>query len=645
MRKLTAQELAALEIIRRGSEAVTGIQGTFNGEDAIFIVQVSPVEGSEELRIYPLAMLLRDEDMPFVGGPHDEHPVGPERAEWPDQTEASKPQVWPDEGVVSPPAAGWPDETGLPPEAALPSESGLPSESALPSESGLPRWSVRPSEGRAPSAPPASPGPPGPPAPPAMSPVAPGPGAPPPAPHRGATQATGSTVRFSARRSETTTELGELAPYTPDEVAEEAARRDEETRVDEEAARRAEKAARRAEETRIAEEAARFAEEAARRAEEARVAEEDARRAREAARLAEEEEAHRAEETRVADEEARRVAEASAVPRPTRKDILRQRREAAARGEPGTTKPRRAWPTLDLSVRTSRILLAVGRTLIAFGTLLLLFVAYELWGTNIAEARSQKQLRREFARVVTTSTTTAPATAPQVTTTTVVAPPTPEGEAVALIEIPKIGVNKAVVNGVGVPDLKKGPGHYPDTPLPGEAGNAAIAGHRTTYGAPFNRLDELKPGDQIFVSTHAGKYRYEVDTSVVVKPTDVTVLNPTSDNRLTLTTCNPKYSARQRLIVVSHLVGEPPPPPEAAPGAQVRPTPRPRRPVAGLSGAASARRPALLWGAVVAAVAFLIWLLGRLWRRWPVYLLGTPVFLFVLFVFFENISRLLPANV
>ena len=95
MRNLTAQELAALEIIRRGDEAVTGIQGTFNGEDAIFIVQVSAAEGSDELRIYPLAMLLRDEDMPFVGGPHDEYPVGPERAAWPDQTEASKPDAWP----------------------------------------------------------------------------------------------------------------------------------------------------------------------------------------------------------------------------------------------------------------------------------------------------------------------------------------------------------------------------------------------------------------------------------------------------------------------------------------------------------------------------------------------------------------------
>jgi sortase A len=442
-----------------------------------------------------------------------------------------------------------------------------------------------------------------------------------------------------------------LAPFTPDGVAEEAARRAEETRVGDDAARRAEKAARRAEETRLAEETARLAEEAARRAEEAARRAEETRLAEETARLAEKA-ARRAEETRLAEEAARlageaarRAAEAAAAPRPTRRDILRQRQEAVARGEPGTAKRRRAWPTLDLSVRTSRILLAVGRTLIAFGTLMLLFVAYELWGTNIAEARSQKQLKREFARVLASTTTTTPPGTTPVTTSTAVPTPVPAGEAVALLDIPKIGVNKAVVNGVGVPDLKKGPGHYPDTPLPGEAGNAAIAGHRTTYGAPFNRLDELKPGDEILVATRTGKFRYQVDTSIVVKPTEVAVLNPTSDNRLTLTTCNPKYSARQRLIVVSHLVGEPPPPPQPAVG---EPVPPPRRPTAhgaGLSGEATARRPALLWGAIVAAVAFLIWLLGRMWRRWPVYLIGTPVFLVLLFIFFENISRLLPANV
>ena len=199
MRNLTAQELAALEIIRRGEDAVTGIQGTFNGEDAIFIVQVSAVEGSEELRIYPLAMLLRDEDMPFVGGPHEEHPVGPEQAGWPDQAVASKPEAWPDEGVVSPPTAGWPDQGMRPPDGGD-----------------------------------------GPPAPSAMSAIVPGPLRPPP-PAFGATpRSAGPALRLDAPKpAEAMVQLGELAPYTPDGVAEEAARREEETRVSDEAARRA----------------------------------------------------------------------------------------------------------------------------------------------------------------------------------------------------------------------------------------------------------------------------------------------------------------------------------------------------------------------------------------------------------------------
>ena len=74
----------------------------------------------------------------------------------------------------------------------------------------------------------------------------------------------------------------------------------------------------------------------------------------------------------------------------------------------------------------------------------------------------------------------------------------------ASIHIPKIGLDRAVVQGVGVPDLRKGPGHYPDSPMPGQLGNAAIAGHRTTYGAPFNRIDELAPGDEITIVTVVG---------------------------------------------------------------------------------------------------------------------------------------------
>ena len=123
------------------------------------------------------------------------------------------------------------------------------------------------------------------------------------------------------------------------------------------------------------------------------------------------------------------------------------------------------------------------------------------------QARQQDTLKAEFeARAsalpsdgAATTTTSAPAPAP---------PPPPSGEAVAIIRIPKIGVDQAVVEGVSLASLRKGPGHYPSTPLPGEAGNAAIAGHRTTYGAPFNRLDELVAGDEIQVTTVRGSYTY-----------------------------------------------------------------------------------------------------------------------------------------
>ena len=221
-------------------------------------------------------------------------------------------------------------------------------------------------------------------------------------------------------------------------------------------------------------------------------------------------------------------------------------------------------------------------------------------------------------------------------------PAAPTGEAVAIIDIPKINVEKAVVQGVGVSNLKKGPGHYPETPMPGQKGNAAIAGHRTTYGHPFYDLDALKPGDDIFVSTKEGKFQYKVDHSTNVDPHDVAVLDPTTDNILTLTTCTPRFSAAQRLIVVSKLVGPAieAPPPAATSGSPTLASEKP-----GLSGKQTAKAPAVEWGILAALVFFGTWYVARRWRRWPAYLMGAPVFLFVLFFFFENVARLLPANI
>ena len=271
----------------------------------------------------------------------------------------------------------------------------------------------------------------------------------------------------------------------------------------------------------------------------------------------------------------------------------------------------------------------LGRIFIGSGLLMLAFVAYQLWGTSFAEARAQDRLVEQFE-----ARDTGGALDPL--------RPVPGG-AIGLIEIPKIGLDKAIVEGVGVEDLKAGPGHYPDTPMPGEPGNAALAGHRTTYGAPFNRLDELVAGDAILVTTGKGEFRYEVESAVVVRPSQSEVLDPTSDDRLTLTTCHPEFSAAQRLIVTAMLASPPAPAPEVP--AESRPPGEGPTIYAGLSGDPAARWPAFAWGLAAAGAALCTHVVSRYWRRVPAYVLGVPVFLVILFVFFENFARLLPANV
>ena len=294
-------------------------------------------------------------------------------------------------------------------------------------------------------------------------------------------------------------------------------------------------------------------------------------------------------------------------------------------------------------MRLARLLGAIGRACITVGVLILLFVAYQLWGTGIREAQAQDRLQDDFATTLeeaaaTPTTTTSTLPGEPVTAPTI--PPVDEGEATAHIRIPAIGVDKIVVEGVALPDLKKGPGHYPESPLPGQEGNAAIAGHRTTYGAPFNRIDELVPGDEITVETVQGEFTYVVKEQQIVSPTSVEVLEDKGDNRLTLTACHPKYSARQRIVVVAQLAPD------------ETPLPRPPRgeeapaPVAidDIDGAGAPALPAILLGVLCAAIWLLAWLVGRLWRNWPCYLIGFPFFMVALFFFFEEFSRLLPSN-
>jgi sortase A len=128
------------------------------------------------------------------------------------------------------------------------------------------------------------------------------------------------------------------------------------------------------------------------------------------------------------------------------------------------------------------------------------------------------------------------------------------GHAIGSIRIPRIDAHYAVVQGTDTASLRKGPGHYPDTNFPGEGGTVAIAGHRTTYLAPFNQIDKLKRGDEIVLDMPYGKLTYAVEQTKIVDPTDLSVVDQVKGTeRLVLSACHPLYSASQRIIVFARL--------------------------------------------------------------------------------------------
>lgn len=206
-----------------------------------------------------------------------------------------------------------------------------------------------------------------------------------------------------------------------------------------------------------------------------------------------------------------------------------------------------------------------GELLVTAGVIVLLFIAYELWWTGLTTRHDQHQviaqLQREWARPAERQLTVPP-----------------YGSGLAILYIPRLGRHYrfAIIQGTSTADLIKGPGHYPGTALPGRLGNFAVAGHRTTYLHPFYDINELRPGDAIVVETRQSWFTYRVQdiphTSAryqeVVSPDDVSVAYPVPDQHdparvptqrvITLTSCNPRYSAAQRIVVHGVLVATAP---------------------------------------------------------------------------------------
>lgn len=216
------------------------------------------------------------------------------------------------------------------------------------------------------------------------------------------------------------------------------------------------------------------------------------------------------------------------------------------------------------NLRSVKYLRALGWAMIWSGSLILAFLVYQLWGTGLVTARAQAQaeagLDEAFdAAVADLEEQGLPVPEEIVADEPILfaAPSAAEGTPIGRLKIETAGVSEVIMEGVRTEDLKKGPGHMPWTPMPGQPGNAVISGHRTTYGAPFFDMDLVAPGDEIVVQTAIGFHTYEVTETLIVSPGDVWVTEPRDGAWLTLTTCHPKASARQRLVVVARLIDGP----------------------------------------------------------------------------------------
>lgn len=209
-----------------------------------------------------------------------------------------------------------------------------------------------------------------------------------------------------------------------------------------------------------------------------------------------------------------------------------------------------------------RVVSVVGELLLTAGVLVLAFLAWQLWWTDVVAEREQAaavtRIERDLALHPGTPPTGAAGSA---------AEPALPGGALALLRIPRFGADwvRPVYEGTTADVLDAGVGHYVTSAAPGEVGNLALAGHRVTYGRPFNRIAELRAGDRVEVRTRAGTYVYLVRSHEVVSPDESSVIAPVpgrpgarpTQRWLTLTSCHPEYSAAERYVVHALLLSGP----------------------------------------------------------------------------------------
>ncbi|WP_285728030.1 class E sortase [Psychromicrobium xiongbiense] len=206
----------------------------------------------------------------------------------------------------------------------------------------------------------------------------------------------------------------------------------------------------------------------------------------------------------------------------------------------------------------------VGELLITVGVLLMLFVSWELWWTNIEADHTQAQAVQQFAQQITGPLTPQDPQPKDYGPPVVTPAPTQDGEVFGVAYIPRFGADysRPLVQGTAQRELDTlGLGHYDSTAMPGAVGNFAVAGHRQTHGAVLDNIHTLQPGDKIYIQTKDGYYTYVFRNTEIVLPTQVNVLLPVptqagvapQQSVLTMTSCNPRFGVAERIIAYSVL--------------------------------------------------------------------------------------------
>jgi sortase A len=303
---------------------------------------------------------------------------------------------------------------------------------------------------------------------------------------------------------------------------------------------------------------------------------------------------------------------------------------------------------------------SVGRVFSIVGLVIVGFFVYQLTGSALVHARSQRILLQEFKEkaplqaadpadtgggdastdgLLTPGEASGEEVDPADAEPEVIqaAEPPARGEPIGIIQIPDLDVEQVIVQGTGPAELRAGPGHLRGTSMPGEPGNAAIAGSRVSNGAPFRELDRLDEGDRIEVTTAVGRFRYEVRSVRRVRAGQPDPVRATGGgSTLTLVTSTPAFLAYDRLVVVSELQTRPVAP-RFAPVT-------PDRTQTGLDASGAGFAPVVGWGA---ALGLAIWAARLIYRRWPTsvsYLITTPILVALVLLVFESLSGLLPAT-